>query len=163
MTKYVKKTDKVYKKLNLRTPETLDSLVKDYGNRPNHGIIPLYEGKSVDKRGKVVHRFNRIFHNIESDLGGKDILSEGQRQIACQCAILSVIHEAFTQKFLENPDFMFQMNGRDRTNLDDYNKLVNTVSRLFKTIGLERRANDITDLSLRDYVTKYHSEDEEPE
>ncbi len=157
---YKKKTDKVYKKHKASTPETVDALVANYKNRPLFGTNPLYMDKSVDRRSKVVHRFNRIRDTVISDLGGNAILSEGQRQIATQAAALSVIQEAFLQKFLENPDFIFETSKSSRTNLDEYSKLITNVSRLYKSLGLERHTKDITDLSLKDYVTKYESVEE---
>jgi hypothetical protein len=46
-----------------------------------------------DARLKVSRRFGDVLASIATDLGGVDRLSEGQKQIARRCAMLSVQYE----------------------------------------------------------------------
>jgi hypothetical protein len=51
-------------------------------------------GKSLwldgDKRGPAARRFRDIFAAIIGDLGGGDLLTEGQKQLARRCSLLAV-------------------------------------------------------------------------
>jgi hypothetical protein len=51
-------------------------------------------GKSLwldgDKRGPTARRFRDIFAAIINDLGGDDLLTEGQKQLARRCSLLAV-------------------------------------------------------------------------
>ena len=53
---------------------------------PN-GQLPFIEG---DTRLKISRRFRDVLASIVTDLGGVERLSEGQRQMARRCAMLSV-------------------------------------------------------------------------
>src|SRR5271165_5756399 len=50
----------------------------------------LFVDSTVDGRSKEARRFRDVLAEIVSDLGGADHLSEGQRQLARRCALMSV-------------------------------------------------------------------------
>ena len=68
------------------------------------------------------------------DRGGADFLSEGQKSLCRRPATLEVNLEQ-----LEN-----NMSEGQGIDLDVYNRLAGNLRRLFETLGLERKARDVT-------------------
>jgi hypothetical protein len=79
-------------------------------------------------------RFRDVLCQIVSDLGGADILSEGQRQLARRCATIAIACE--------------RMEGEAATgaaiDIDGYGALTDRLGRCFQRLGLKRVARDIT-------------------
>jgi hypothetical protein len=91
-----------------------------------------------DARLKVSRRFRDVLASIAADLGGVDRLSEGQKQIARRCAMLSVECEIMESAAVAGQPF----------DLDAYGQLTDRLGRAFQRLGLKRIMHDVTpDLS----------------
>jgi hypothetical protein len=88
----------------------------------------------TDQRSREYRRFRDVFHQIVADLGGPEQLSEGQRQLARRCALLSAECEKLEA-----------MSVRGETiNLEVYGALTDRLGRALQRLGLKRVARDIT-------------------
>lgn len=93
-------------------------------------LLPLADGRSVTAR-----RFKDLTEFISIDLGGADRLSEGEKQLVRRAAALSA--ECERQEAL-------WARGEAEFDIAAYSTLTNAVRRVFETIGLQRRARDVT-------------------
>ena len=103
------------------------------------------KGRSAVTNGKRLHvippgdtawarRFRDVLAEITNDLGGADLLSEGQRQLARRCATISIMCER-----LEG-----EAAGGEPINLELYGRLTDRLGRALQRLGLERRPRDVT-------------------
>jgi hypothetical protein len=92
---------------------------------------------ALDQRTVAARNAKALIEALESDLGGPQRLSAGERAIVCRAAITSVMLEDREAAWLA---------GRG-VDVAEYCALVNVLRRLLTTVGLERRATDVTDLS----------------
>lgn len=81
-------------------------------------------------------RFSDVYAEITNDLGGPDLLSEGQRQLIRRCATLSIECEK-----LEGLAVL----GKD-IDLDLYGQMTDRLGRCLQRLGLKRVARNVTDL-----------------
>ena len=88
----------------------------------------------VDQRSAVARRFRDLVAAIVSDLGGAENVSEGQRQLARRAAALSVQCELIEA----------DMARGEKIDTEDFVRLVNSLNRTLGSIGLKRRARDVT-------------------
>jgi hypothetical protein len=95
----------------------------------------------LDGRTNAAKAARALVADLESDLGGADRLSAGEREIAQRAAIASAILHDIEAGWLS---------GRG-IDIAAYTSLANTQSRLLKLLGLERRARDVTP-DLPDYI-----------
>jgi hypothetical protein len=83
--------------------------------------------------GKWSRRFADILAEIISDLGGRDVLSEGQRQLARRAATISIACE--------------RMEGEAAAarpiDLEVYGTLTDRLGRTFQRLGLKRQPREI--------------------
>ena len=100
-------------------------------------LLPLTDGRSATAR-----RFKDLVFDISADLGGKDHLSEGQRQLIRRAAMLSA--ECERQEALA-------ARGEAGFDCDAYGVMCDRLGRLFGRLGLERKARDVTP-TLSDYL-----------
>ncbi len=89
---------------------------------------------AVDGRSKMSRRFRDVLSEIVSDLGGADGLSEGQRQLARRCALLSVTCEQLEARSVAGEEI----------DLDTFGQLTDRLGRAFGRLGLRRAKRDIT-------------------
>ena len=87
-----------------------------------------------DARLKVSRGFRDVLASIATDLGGADRLSEGQKQIARRCAMLSVECEIMESAAVAGQPF----------DLDVYGQLTDRLGRAFQQLGLKRVMHDVT-------------------
>jgi hypothetical protein len=97
---------------------------------PN-GQLPFVEG---DARRKISRRFRDVLASIVTDLGGVERLSEGQKQLARRCAMLSVECEKMESAAVAGLPF----------DVDRYGLLTDRLGRAFQRLGLRRVAHDMT-------------------
>jgi hypothetical protein len=97
---------------------------------PN-GQLPFIEG---DARLKISRRFRNVLASIVTDLGGVERLSEGQKQMARRCAMLSVECEKMESAAVAGLPF----------DVDRYGLLTDRLGRAFQRLGLRRIAHDVT-------------------
>lgn len=110
------------------------------------GSLAWLDGE--DKRGPVPRRIADIIQLITTDLGGPTELSEGQRQVIQRIATMSV--------WCESQEAV--MASGEEIDIDRFQRTANSLRRLCESIGLARRARDITP-SLEHYIVV---DDEEP-
>jgi hypothetical protein len=88
----------------------------------------------ADQRGPWARRWRDVLAEIISDLGGADLLSEGQKQLARRCATISIACE--------------RMEGEaalgNEIDLDAYGQLTDRLGRALVRLGLRRHARDIS-------------------
>ena len=78
-------------------------------------------------------RFKDVLGLIVSDLGGVDLLSEGQKQLARRAATISIACEKMEGEAAA---------GRD-IDLEEYGRLTDRLGRAFQRLGLRRQARTI--------------------
>ena len=83
---------------------------------------------------KWARRFKDVLGQIVSDLGGHQVLSEGQRQLARRCATIAIACEKMEGEAAAGEDI----------DLDAYGTLTDRLGRAFQRLGLERRPRDVT-------------------
>src|ERR1700724_2406238 len=100
-------------------------------------LLPMTDGRSATAR-----RFKDLVEDIAADLGGKAMLSEGQRQLIRRAAMLSA--ECERQEALS-------ARGEAEFNCELYGTMCDRLGRLFGRLGLERKPRDVTP-TLSDYL-----------
>jgi hypothetical protein len=93
----------------------------------------------VDGRGEIARRFRDILAEIVSDLGGSNVLSEAQRQLARRAATISVQCEFIEAEIAAGGEI-----SADR--LDQYGTMTDRLGRALGRLGMKRVAKDITPL-----------------
>ena len=111
-------------------------------SRAPKGRSRVTNGKQLfldgDARLKISRRFRDLLANIAADLGGAGRLSEGQKQIARRCAMLSVECEIMESAAVAGEPF----------DLETCGQLTDRLGRAFQRLGLRRVMHDVTpDLS----------------
>ena len=90
----------------------------------------------VEHRGDTAwaRRFRDVLFEIISDLGGLDVLSEGQKQLARRAATLCITCERMEGKAAAGEEI----------DLTAYGMLTDRLGRTFARLGLKRRPRDVT-------------------
>ena len=88
----------------------------------------------LDGRTAASRRARELVANYESDLGGADRLTTGQRELVKRVALAGALAEDIEVRWLQG----------GQIDVGEYATLVNTQRRLCVTVGLERRARDVT-------------------
>lgn len=88
----------------------------------------------LDCRTSAARRAHDLVAGLENDLGGANNLSTGQREIIKRAALSGVVCEDLECKWLEGA----------KIDVSDYALLANAQRRLLATVGLERRAKDVS-------------------
>ena len=102
-------------------------------------ILPGVDGRSCWAR-----RLRDLIDLHLSDLGGEDAASEAERSIIRRAACLTVE--------LEHLELAFALAGAATPEqLDLYQRTANSLRRLLESVGIERRARDVTP-SLSEYL-----------
>jgi hypothetical protein len=87
----------------------------------------------LDGRTGAAKRVRELVRAIESDLGGSDHLSATQRQLVQRAAVLSAIAEDFEVRWALGQE----------VDVGTHVTLINSLRRVYETIGLERVARDV--------------------
>jgi hypothetical protein len=120
------------------------------GPAPKAGKLRLLTLGHLDGRTAAARRARELIEAIETDLGGGDRLSEGERQLVQRAAVLGAYIESCEVKWL----------GGAAVELQDYLAAINAQRRVLATIGLERRARNVTP-DLHDYLAAKSALDDE--
>ena len=91
----------------------------------------------LDGRGPWARRWRDIVAEITNDLGGADLLSEGQKQLIRRCATIAIACERMEGKAAAGVDI-------DLETLESYGQLTDRLGRAFNRLGLKRQARDVT-------------------
>lgn len=109
-------------------------------------VLPGLDGRSSWSR-----RLRDLISLHVSDLGGDDVVSEAERSIVRRIATLTVE--------LERLESVFAVAGEARAaQLDLYQRTAGNLRRLLESIGLERRARNVTP-SVAEYVASLGEEE----
>ena len=117
-----------------------------FAERPTNDPVPsrqrsrITNGKLLpgDNRGPWARRCKDLIAEHLSDLGGVDNTSAAERSIVRRVGVLSVELEALEAKFA--------MAGQaDAHDLDLYQRCSGNLRRLLESIGLQRRARDVSE------------------
>jgi hypothetical protein len=87
----------------------------------------------ADGRGPWGRRFADVLAEIISDLGGADLLSEGQRQLARRAATISIACERMEGEAADEAAIDTELYGR----------LTDRLGRVFQRLGLRRQPRDV--------------------
>jgi hypothetical protein len=104
----------------------------------------------LDGRTIACRRARELVSSIQADLGGIDQLSEGSRQLVRRAAVLGVYIENCEAQWLAGQEVA----------LGDYLSAINSQRRVLTTIGLERRARDVTTPTLEEIADEIAAEEE---
>ena len=88
----------------------------------------------ADQRGPWARRWKGVLAEIISDLGGADLLSEGQKQLARRCATIAIACERMEGEAAQGHEI----------DLDAYGTLTDRLGRALQRLGLKRHPRDIT-------------------
>lgn len=97
--------------------------------------------------GKWARRFADVLGEIIADLGGADMLSEGQRQLARRCATIALACERMEGEAAAGSSI----------DLECYGQLTDRLGRAFARLGLRRQAKTVT---LNDYLSASQEQEE---
>jgi hypothetical protein len=104
------------------------------------GWIRFLTLKDLDARSRAAAFAKNLAASLESDLGNDP--TAGQKQLVHRAAVISAVCEDFETRFLLGEPF----------ELPDYLVAANCLRRVLATLGLERRARDVTP-TLTEYLT----------
>jgi hypothetical protein len=100
----------------------------------------------VDGRSTWVRRLRDLINLHLDDLGGEHAVSEAERSIVRRAATMTVE--------LERMEAAFAMAGEAKpSDLDLYQRTAGNLRRLLESVGLEKRAKDVTP-DLKTYLTQ---------
>lgn len=102
----------------------------------------ITSGKSLiadtDHRSAEMRRLRDLVTAHISDLGGDEVISHSQRILINRASMLTLQLEMLDRTFASN-DFLATPRQIDR-----YQRVVNTLRRTLETLGIERRARNVT-------------------
>jgi hypothetical protein len=112
--------------------------------RPRSAVT---SGRKLFVQGDPNSAWSRRYHDLcvghSNDLGGRNLLSEAQLSLIRRAAAIECE--------LERLDAMLSIGAE--VDLDSYGRAASHLRRLFETLGLERRARDVTP-TLGDYLAR---------
>jgi hypothetical protein len=107
----------------------------------NGKLLPMTDGRPATAR-----RFKDLVDDISADLGGKEYLSEGQRQLIRRASMLSAECERLEA---------LAARGEAEFDINIYGMLCDRLGRLFDRLGLKRVARPVNDeTALADYFSR---------
>lgn len=106
---------------------------------------------NCDHRSASLRRLRDLVNDAISDLGGADMLSSAEMILVRKSAMLALQTEMMESNWARD-------NGGEASTkqIETYQRTVNTLRRVLESLGLERRAKDVTGLSLGDILSAGH-------
>jgi hypothetical protein len=101
---------------------------------------------NFDHRSAWMRRLRDLIQLHTSDLGGEDAISESERRIVRRAAMLTLQLEMMDSKFAANDG------EATLAQLHLYQQVSNTLRRLLESLGLQRRAKDVSVPTLSQYL-----------
>ena len=101
---------------------------------------------NADGRSIWVRRCKDLIAEHLADLGGEDNTSTAERSIIRRASVVTVELERLESKFATDE------NATNLRDLETYQRMANTLRRLLSTLGMQRRARDVTPPSVEDYI-----------
>lgn len=93
----------------------------------------------LDHRGAWARRLRDLVNSHCADLGGQDALSSAEQALVRRAAMLCLQLELMESQFARNED-----GQASSKQLDSYGRTVGNLRRVLETLGLGRRAKDVT-------------------
>jgi hypothetical protein len=110
-------------------------------SRVTNGSVVL---PGVDGRSTWVRRLRDLIAVHIQDLGGEDAISEAERSLVRRAATMTVE--------LERMEAVFAVRGEaDPKDLELYQRTAGNLRRILESLGLQRRARDVTP-SIEDFI-----------
>jgi hypothetical protein len=116
---------------SLPARRSLDGRSSRQRSRVTNGKSPFVE---ADGRGPWSRRWRDIVAEITNDLGGVDLLGEGQKQLIRRCATIAIACERAEAKAAAGEDI----------DLETYGTLTDRLGRALQRLGLKRVPRDVT-------------------
>jgi hypothetical protein len=99
----------------------------------------------LDQRSAWIRRCRDLIELHESDLGGHDHVSTAEQSLIRRCAVLTTELEIMERKFAA-------AGQATATDLDLYIRASGNLRRLLESLGLRRRARNVTPPTLEQYL-----------
>jgi hypothetical protein len=119
--------------------------------RGSRNKLHLEEAVVLNPQTVGTSRFRALLAGIIADLGGLDMMSTGQMQLARRCAWLSLQCEVMERKAAPVEPF----------DVSAYVAMTGRLSQALKVLGLKRQPRDVTP-TLRDYLEASREPNSEP-
>ncbi|HJQ59525.1 MAG TPA: hypothetical protein VJ890_21640 [Vineibacter sp.] len=123
------------KRLSLALP---DRRFRTHAGNAAHAI------DGVDGRSQVGRRFGQVAAQVAADIGGPEVMSEAQIQLARTTAGLVVLREQLDRRLAR----------RRRVDVADYTRLSNSLTRVLSAIGIKRLPRDVTPPTIEQYAAQ---------
>jgi hypothetical protein len=117
--------------------------------RTRQGKARLLTLDSLDGRTAAAQAARQLIDTLTSDLGGDDQISEGQRQLVQRAAVCGAMIADYEARWIAGQPIP----------LNEYLAAVNVQRRVLATLGLERRARDVTLPSPLEYAAMVDAQD----
>ena len=108
----------------------------------------------VDHRSARMRRLRDLIGAHLADLGGADEVSQAEACLVRRCALMTIELELLEARFEAN-------DGATAAELDTYQRVAGSLRRLHESLGLRRRAKDITGPTLGDILREGIRQDRE--
>jgi hypothetical protein len=108
----------------------------------------------TDLRSVWARRWTDLVRLFVEELGGDNVVSQAERSLVRRIATIQVSCERLEQTFAEQDD------GGTLAQLDQYQRLSNTLRRLLTTVGIKRVPREVPDLS--DYINGHATRVDRP-
>lgn len=109
-------------------------------------LLPDTDGRSAWSR-----RLRDLITIHLSDLGGEDAVSEAMKAIVRRASVLTVTLERIESGWAKKADKDEEPSAAE---IDLYQRASNSLRRLLESVGLERKAKDVTNLTMREKLLK---------
>lgn len=120
------------------------------GSRTRQGRARLLTIDALDSRTAACTAARQLIATLSADLGGEDALSAGERQLVMRAALTGAIAADAETRWLAG----------QQIELGDYLQAVNVQRRVLATLGLQRRARDVSTPSVEQYVAHLRAQQE---
>jgi hypothetical protein len=121
--------------LKRQRQKPLTPTLKSFQSAITNGSDLLHD---LDHRSAWARRFRDLLRAHISDLGGDDNLSQAEQSLCRRASMLTLQLELLEQRFADN-------NGEATSaQLGDYQRAANSLRRILESLGLQRRAVDVT-------------------
>jgi hypothetical protein len=124
------------RKISRATGKRLNLTLANVRSAITNGSQLLHD---VNHNSTWMRRLRDLINMHIADLGGDECVTEAERRIIRRAAMLTLQLEMQEQRWAHNSE-----GEASRAQLDVYQRCSNTLRRLLESLGLQRRARDVT-------------------
>ena len=106
--------------------------------------VRLISLDQLDGRTRAVAKTRQLLNELQSDMGGAEYISAAQRQLAQRASVLGALIENIEANWAEGKPI----------EVLHYLRAVGVQRRVLQTLGLERRARSVNEISPLEYLSK---------